>query len=173
MRHGLAAIRCLLASQPIFASEYLEGDRALRVLRGVYGFQMYATEFWIDYILEHFALDEDLLFKSEFFFLSCRLAEHFELIDPNEVAAEICPPNSRLIRLRQKHYSLYNAIQTGLLEKSREMLEDNGMFASLSWILQIICLIIHELRRYHRQHHQGQRHSSLERKLSDDNSRVA
>lgn len=133
MRQGLAAVRCLLASQTIFASSYSEGDRALRVLRGVYGFQMYAVQFWIDYILELLELDEDILFKSEFFSLSCRLAEQFGPIGPNEITMENGLPNSRLISLRQKHYPLYNAIQTGLMEKGREILEDNGMFALFSF----------------------------------------
>lgn len=94
---------------------------------------MYATEFWIDYILELLELDQELLFESEFFLLSCRLAEQLEGIEPNEVAVENGPLNSRLIRLRQKHYPLYKAIQTGLMEKSREMLEDNSIFSSLSF----------------------------------------
>jgi hypothetical protein len=129
MRHGLTTVRCLLASQAIFASSYPEDDRALRVFRGVYGFHMYAVEFWIDYILEQFELDRDLLFKSDFFALSCCLAEQLGPLEPDRIAVENSPPNSRLISLRQKHHPLYNAIQSERMEKSKEMLEDIGIFA--------------------------------------------
>ncbi|KAL7897605.1 hypothetical protein HDV64DRAFT_285923 [Trichoderma sp. TUCIM 5745] len=125
MRHGLATVRCLSASQSIFASDYSETDRTLRILRGVFGFHMYATEFWIDYILEHLELDQDLLFKSDFFLSSCRLAEQLEAIEANEVAMGNDPLNSRLNILRHKHYPLYNTIQTVLLERGRKTLEAN------------------------------------------------
>ncbi|EHK45148.1 hypothetical protein TRIATDRAFT_198926 [Trichoderma atroviride IMI 206040] len=127
-RHGLATVRCLLASQKIFAPSYSETDRVLTVLHGVFGFHMYATEFWIGYILEHLEFDQDLLFKSDFFLLSCRLAEQLETrLEPNEVAVGNGPPNSRLNTLRQKHEPLYNTIQTVLLERGRKILEDHDI----------------------------------------------
>ncbi|KAK1246773.1 hypothetical protein MKX08_000575 [Trichoderma sp. CBMAI-0020] len=125
-RHGLATVRCLLASQQILASSYSETDRALRVLRGVFGFHMYATEFWIDYILEHLELDQDILFESDFFLLSCRLAEQLEtILEPSKVAVKNGLPNSRLNTLRQKHDPLYNTIQTVLLERDVKLLQDH------------------------------------------------
>ncbi|UKZ62120.1 uncharacterized protein TrAtP1_003380 [Trichoderma atroviride] len=124
-RHGLATVRCLLASQKVFASSYSETDRALRVLRSVFGFHAYATEFWIDCILEHLELDQDLFFKSELFFLSCCLAEQFGVIEPNDLAKGNDPPNALLTDLRQKHYPLYSTIQTVLLERDRKILNDD------------------------------------------------
>lgn len=89
---------------------------------------MYATEFWIDYVLEHLELDQDLLFKSEFFLSSCRLAEQLEALEPNEAVVGNGSLNSCLNTLRQKHYPLYNTIQTVLLERGRKTLTGNGMY---------------------------------------------
>lgn len=95
---------------------------------------MYATEFWIDYLLEHLKLDQDLLLKSDFFSLSCRLAEQFETIEPNKTATGNEPPNPHLTDLRQKHWPLYNTVQTVLFERGRKTLEDNGIHSINSFL---------------------------------------
>ncbi|KAL7903755.1 hypothetical protein GGI35DRAFT_472889 [Trichoderma velutinum] len=74
-RHGLATVRCLLFGQRTFAHVYLDAERALRVLRGLHGFHLNATEFWVDYLLSSLEFDQTRFFESEIFELSCRLAE--------------------------------------------------------------------------------------------------
>jgi hypothetical protein len=84
---------------------------------------MYATEFWIDYFLEHLKLDLSLLLESDFFTLSDRLAKQFGNIESESVAKEDDLSNPRLADLRQKHYPLYKMAQVVLLEKSKMTLE--------------------------------------------------
>ncbi|KAL6906930.1 hypothetical protein GGI43DRAFT_396167 [Trichoderma evansii] len=150
-RHGLAAVRCLLALQTIFAPSYSEADRVLRILRGIYGFHMYAIEVWIDCFLEHLELDQDLWFKSEFFTLSCRLAEQFGGKESNKGATENAPPNSRLASLRQKHCPLYNTVQAVLLESGKtileetDIIEDNAMTGDITALKKRYQMTIREL----------------------------
>ncbi|KAL7799057.1 hypothetical protein V8C37DRAFT_407477 [Trichoderma ceciliae] len=122
-RHGLAAVRCLLSSQRVFAPSYSETNRNSRVLRGLHGFHMYATEFWVKYLLTHHERDHDHLFKSDFYDLSCRLAENFGNMESDAGAVENGQLDPRLADIRQKHYPLYKMAQSVLLEQSRGLLE--------------------------------------------------
>lgn len=63
----MAAITCLLAGFRIFDTAYDANDRNLRILRGIHGFHIYATEYWL----------EDLLCSSAAF-------------DGSEIAALLC-----------------------------------------------------------------------------------
>jgi hypothetical protein len=49
--HGVASITCLLAGFRIFDIAYDAYDRRLRILRGIHGFHMYATEYWLEDLL--------------------------------------------------------------------------------------------------------------------------
>lgn len=130
MRHSLAAIRCLLASQKIFAPSYTEANREMGVIRGTCGFHGYAAQFWIDYFLDYLEVDQDLSLGSKFFELSCRLAEQFGGIESNELATENSLLDPRLVILRQKHAFLHNLVQAMLLERNQTTIKENGMYLS-------------------------------------------
>jgi hypothetical protein len=49
--HGIASVTCLLSGLKVFQPDYPHFDRSLRVLKGLHGFHIYATEYWVDYIL--------------------------------------------------------------------------------------------------------------------------
>ncbi|PKK46107.1 hypothetical protein CI102_10510 [Trichoderma harzianum] len=122
-RHGLATVRCLLSSQQIFAPSFPDSERALRVLRGLHGFHMYATEFWADYLLSSLELDQARFFDSEFFALSCRLAENFIAAETDGEAADGNLSDTRLALIRQKDYRLYKMVKLVLLEQNKETIE--------------------------------------------------
>jgi hypothetical protein len=49
--HGVASITCLLAGFRIFDTAYDASDRNLRILKGLHGFHLYATENWLEDLL--------------------------------------------------------------------------------------------------------------------------
>lgn len=49
--HGVASTTCLLAGFRIFDTAYDSNDRNLRILRGIHGFHIYATEYWLEDLL--------------------------------------------------------------------------------------------------------------------------
>ncbi|EHK48685.1 hypothetical protein TRIATDRAFT_53227, partial [Trichoderma atroviride IMI 206040] len=49
--HGVASITCLLAGFRVFDTAYDSNDRNLRILRGIHGFHIYATEYWLEDLL--------------------------------------------------------------------------------------------------------------------------
>lgn len=53
--HGVAAITCLLSGLHIFENSYPERSRFLRLIEGIHGFHIYATEYWTEYVLAHVA----------------------------------------------------------------------------------------------------------------------
>ncbi|KAJ4864120.1 NACHT domain-containing protein [Trichoderma breve] len=122
-RHGLATIRCLLSGQQIFAPLYPDSERTLRVLCGLHGFHMYATEYWVDYLLASLEFDQAQFFDSDFFALSCRLAENFIAAETDCEAAYGSLSDTRLALIRQKDYRLYKMVKVVLLEQNKETIE--------------------------------------------------
>ncbi|PTB59829.1 hypothetical protein M431DRAFT_56976, partial [Trichoderma harzianum CBS 226.95] len=49
--HSVASITCLLAGFRIFDTTYDSSDRDLRILRGLHGFHIYATDYWLEDLL--------------------------------------------------------------------------------------------------------------------------
>lgn len=122
-RHGLATVRCLLSGQRIFAPLYPDPERELRVLRGLHGFHMYATRFWADYLLAFLEFDQDQFFESDFFALSCRLAENFIAAETDCEAADGSLSDPGLAPIREKDYRLYKMVKVLLLEQNKEIIE--------------------------------------------------
>ncbi|KAL6830834.1 hypothetical protein J3E69DRAFT_203459 [Trichoderma sp. SZMC 28015] len=122
-RHGLATVRCLLSGQQIFAPLYPDSERTLRVVRGLHGFHMYATQFWADYLLASLDFDQAQFFKSDFFMLSCHLAGNSLTAETNCEAADGSLSDPRLALIRQKSYSLYKMVKAVLLEQNKEAIE--------------------------------------------------
>ncbi|KAL7824116.1 hypothetical protein V8C26DRAFT_15033 [Trichoderma gracile] len=122
--HGLATVHCLLFCQQIFASSYPEIERVRRILRGILGFHMYATQFWVEYLLEYLELDQSRFFESEIFVLSCRLAEAFTSSRPSLKDVGKDEHDPRLALIRQRHYPLYKLAQRVTLEQMKNTLKD-------------------------------------------------
>jgi hypothetical protein len=49
--HAVASANCLLSGLDVFQPRFPSHDRALRVLKGLHGFHVYANEYWVDYVL--------------------------------------------------------------------------------------------------------------------------
>ncbi|EGR47804.1 uncharacterized protein TRIREDRAFT_35552, partial [Trichoderma reesei QM6a] len=123
LHHGLATVHCLLSCQQIFAPPYPETQRVGRILRGTHGFHMYATHFWVEYLLGYPELEETRFLESEMFVLSCRLAKGFTGATPSleEIRGEELNP--RLALIRQRHYPLYKMAKRVILEQKKDTLE--------------------------------------------------
>ncbi|EHK26299.1 uncharacterized protein TRIVIDRAFT_123103, partial [Trichoderma virens Gv29-8] len=122
-RHGLATVRCLLSSQQTFDPSYSEAKRTLRILRGLHGFHIYATEFWVDYLLTDLKFDQSCFFKSNFFQLSCLLVDNFTGAKPDSEAVDSGTSDPWLALIRQNHYPLYKLVKMMLLEQNKGTLE--------------------------------------------------
>lgn len=84
---------------------------------------MYATRFWVDYLLPFLESDQDQFFESDFFVLSCRLAENFIAAETDCEAADSSLSDPRLALIRKKDYRLYEMIKVVLLEQNKEIIE--------------------------------------------------
>lgn len=51
IEHGKAAVACLLAGIEVFALPRKDPPTYIRILKGLYGLHLYATEYWTDYLL--------------------------------------------------------------------------------------------------------------------------
>ncbi|RSL79211.1 hypothetical protein CEP52_017550 [Fusarium oligoseptatum] len=78
--HGVAAITCLLSGLRLFRNEFHEQERLLRVVKGLHGFHVYATEYWTEYLLSHAAGTDGSTIASPtpLITLACQLADEME-----------------------------------------------------------------------------------------------
>lgn len=53
--HCLSTLACLLCGVEVFLGKEAQHTKALRVVKGIHGFHVYATEFWTEYLLHHAA----------------------------------------------------------------------------------------------------------------------
>jgi hypothetical protein len=136
--HGIASITCLLSGLKVFQPNYPHFDRSLRVLKGLHGFHIYATEYWVDYILSIVtspnALSQPDLLPSVLNDLSKNLdslGESFNAFDDKD--------NSTLsesgLDLLKAHKGLYASAIAALEARSRkgfgDELEEEGMSTRL------------------------------------------
>ncbi|KAK2037492.1 hypothetical protein LZ31DRAFT_170235 [Colletotrichum somersetense] len=76
--HSSAILACLLSGCDVFGSTYNEHERQERVLKGIHGFHVYATEYWTDYLLSRVSTASDSGEKCHFIHLGCNLAERLD-----------------------------------------------------------------------------------------------
>lgn len=106
--HGLASVRCLLATRKLFAPSYTEHDRIIKIVRGIHAFSIYATEFWLDYLLSLLSISDTTPgpITSEFIQLSCQLAAilgYKETEVPKASASSLRDPAESLLDLIKIH----------------------------------------------------------------------
>lgn len=124
-QHCVASVACLLSSIKLLS---LQRQQAFQLLvRGVYGLQLYATEYWTEYLLAIIGHNEGLDRDSTLHCLLCQLSsgigatsqtdgenlKHFG-DDPSQ--------NKRLEYLRE-HQSIYYTVRQALWARSIEQLE--------------------------------------------------
>ncbi|CAK7222536.1 hypothetical protein SEUCBS140593_004932 [Sporothrix eucalyptigena] len=53
--HGISTVTCLLAGVALFRDTRSEHDRFMRLVEGLHGFHVYATEYWLEYLFSYIA----------------------------------------------------------------------------------------------------------------------
>lgn len=106
---------------------YPEQARHLRVIKGLHGFHVYATEFWTEYLLSSVKFARgDLDNASPLLVLACKLADTLnETSNPTISEEAKSPPNGlndRTSFLRQ-HPTLYKHVEAALKGRSLKRLE--------------------------------------------------
>ncbi|KAL5445537.1 hypothetical protein PMIN06_008076 [Paraphaeosphaeria minitans] len=124
--HATAAVTALLADRRIFRADFDESLRLLQLVRGVHGLHVYATEFWIEYLLSDAALSNGPDVSSDLFALASRLAQEFSAgrIDPLPKELTVQPPDiDERLQLFQQYQILYEQMKASLNSRSRICLE--------------------------------------------------
>jgi hypothetical protein len=123
--HGIAVVTCLLSGLEIFQSYYDSSVRSLRVLKGLYGFFVYANEYWVDYILSivrsHGTLSQPPLLSLVVNDLSVKLDSLGESSSSLENVEDFMQPENGL-GLLKSYKGLYENARAVLKARSRKSL---------------------------------------------------
>lgn len=124
-QHGIATITCLLSGLRIFNEAPAEQRALIRLVKGVHGLHVYATEFWTEYLL----LDAEALHGSErsspLLETACQLAgllENSGAALPREGTGDADEADERIQLIRQ-HEVLYRHVRAAIKARSRKTLE--------------------------------------------------
>ena len=124
--HGIATIACLLSGLEVFSGTYQEQLKCLRVVKGLHGLHVYATEYWTEYLLSHATSVGGLDKDSRLFVLAHQLANELQKVSDHSKTndADIGPTvfDERLASLRQ-HTALQKQVEGALRARSLEKLE--------------------------------------------------
>ncbi|QYS92918.1 NACHT domain-containing protein [Trichoderma simmonsii] len=125
--HGVATVSCLLSGLQVFSKVYPEQARYLRVIKGLHGFHVYATEFWTEYLLSSVKFPRgDPENTSPLLVLACKLADTLSETSSPAISEEAKSPpnglNDRMSFLRQ-HPILYEHVEAALKGRSLKRLE--------------------------------------------------
>jgi hypothetical protein len=124
--HGIAAVTCLLTGLQVFGNLFEERKRLLQLVRGVHGLHVYATEFWIEYLLIDASLMGGPDVSSPLFVLASELAERLNESTITTASKELIANTSDIderLRLFQQHEVLYHQMKAALSARSRKRLE--------------------------------------------------
>lgn len=124
--HATATVTCLLAGLRIFHEDFDERVRLLQLVRGVHGLHVYATEFWIEYLLSDAALTNGFDVSSDLFALTSQLAQRLSAgrTDPLSKKLTVLPSDvDERLQLFQQHELLYEQMKAALNARSRKRLE--------------------------------------------------
>lgn len=120
--HSMTATACLLSGIQVFASGYDHQTRLLRLVKGLHGLHVYATEYWTEYLLSVFSGDfTPPLTVVE---LAVRLANTLELDCASEGIIEM--QDTRLENLRS-HPILLKHVSWALNARSQKRLDQEIM----------------------------------------------
>ncbi|KAE8445745.1 hypothetical protein EG329_012924 [Mollisiaceae sp. DMI_Dod_QoI] len=126
IEHGKATITCLLSGLYVFALSPTDRSSYIRVLKGLHGFHVYATEYWWEYLLSHAAdlgpVDDesDLLVLAKD--LAQKLDKMFESAPSEEFKSDATPLDDRL-ELLNSHPLLQKQVRIACKARSLNRLE--------------------------------------------------
>ncbi|KAH8652845.1 hypothetical protein BGZ61DRAFT_500804 [Ilyonectria robusta] len=114
---GLAIASCLLSGLQIFQLTYPEQTRFLRVLRGFHGLHVYASEYWVEYLLSVAASENGLDTGTRFFARSHELSMALNSLHSTEdQGLDRKVLDDRFLHI-ESHPELWNA--TGVIASER------------------------------------------------------
>jgi len=123
--HGIAAVSCLLSGLQVFNKSDNEHNKLLRLIKGVHGFHVYATEYWTEYLLANAAISGGLEGSPKLLNLATRLTEALEsmaIIPPPELKLSSGSTDDRLSLLKQ-YGPIQKHVEKALLARSQKRLE--------------------------------------------------
>ncbi|KAF2868791.1 hypothetical protein BDV95DRAFT_630472 [Massariosphaeria phaeospora] len=124
--HGLATVTCLLAGLQVFNAAYNEQTRLLRLVKGVHGFHIYATEYWTEYLLNEGATSGGLDPTSSLCTLATQLTSKLEGTVSSTALTHIKDNAATLderLKYLHNHEILRRHVECALLSRSRKRLE--------------------------------------------------
>lgn len=124
--HATATIAALLAGLRIFHENFDERVRMLQLVRGVHGLHVYATEFWIECLMNDANFTNGLDTSSGLFAMASELAQQLSAgrIEPlpKDLTLHSSEVDDRL-ELFKQHSILYDMMKAALNARSRKRLE--------------------------------------------------
>jgi hypothetical protein len=123
--HGVAAVSCLLSGLQVFNKRYDEQTRLLRLIKGVHGFHVYATEYWTEYLLANAAIGGGLEGSHKLLDLASRLAETLDsmtVVLPPKMKVSSGSIDDRL-RLLKRYGSIEKHVERAMVARSQKRLD--------------------------------------------------
>lgn len=134
-QHCIASITCLLSSMRLVSQQRQQVFRVL--VRGVYGLQLYATEYWTDYLLFMLGQNGGLDGDSTLHNLLCQLSAGIDAAfqnDREEDYHDAPSQDKRLDHLKERQ-SIYNNVRNAIWARSLQQLEQCLRSESCEWRL--------------------------------------
>jgi hypothetical protein len=122
---GVATLSCLLSGLKVFDTSYDDQQRLLRLVKGIHGFHVYATEYWTEYLLANAATHVGLEGSDKLLDLAIRLADALDDMTTNApppLKASSVGIDDRLSFLA-KHGTVKEHVERALLARSQKRLE--------------------------------------------------
>ncbi|KAI1388865.1 uncharacterized protein F4822DRAFT_429482 [Hypoxylon trugodes] len=127
--HCLSILACLTCGADIFLGNETEHTKALRVVKGIHGFHVYATEFWTEYLLDHVATPNS---NSLILDLASALAQRFGGVENAVFGQELDPQTYERLKALEGQPQLKRLVEIFLNVRSSKGFETNLMNEFLS-----------------------------------------
>jgi hypothetical protein len=114
---------CLLSGLEIFNDACDEHTRSLRLVKGVHGIHVYATEYWTDYVLNEAAETNSIDPSSSFFTVVSQLVHILNEKFPPQQPTNINVVSDQRLEALKPHATLYRQVEYALLARSRKRFE--------------------------------------------------
>ncbi|KAK4144471.1 uncharacterized protein C8A04DRAFT_36713 [Dichotomopilus funicola] len=124
-QHAAATLACLISGLDVFRKDYPEHPKVLRMIKGIHGLHVYATEYWTEYVLSEASRHGGINSATCVFRLADRLANKLKSRVSSHVQMDESQQrhsDERLLLLEQNQ-SLQRFIQQGLDSKTTKQLE--------------------------------------------------
>lgn len=119
----IASIACLLSSMKLLDQDRQQAFQVL--VRGVYGLQIYATVYWIEYLLSIVDSNGGLDRRSTLYNLLCQLSEGVDTAFDNDSQESYShdPCDDRRLDKLKEHQGIYRNVRKAILARSLKQLE--------------------------------------------------